>query len=104
MNTVKTQVKKGYLIKMSVGFEIQIEEDELNKAILAINTGKPMRFKRGIIRGDLIAGIIEDGERVVVEKLDPDTGERHAEMKPLGDVFKGVEFKQLKPDDKKLLE
>ena len=90
---IQAQVKRGYLLKMSVGkFEIQIDEDELPKVIEAMKMGAIIKLRRGIIRSDLIAGIIEDRERIVViEKLNPDMT-RRSEVRLLKDIFKDTKL------------
>jgi len=101
---VKETIKRGYIVRTSTGWEIKIDEEELPKILSGARSGEFVVLKQGMVRGDLIAGIVPDEDRIIIEKLDPETGQRTAEMRPLLDVFKGAEFKQLKSSDKKLLE
>lgn len=83
-------MNKAYLIKMSVGFSVPIDEDELRKVMTAIEQESVVKLRQGIVRGNLIAGIIEDKERVVVEKIfNSETGEyRLGKPRLLKDIFK----------------
>jgi len=91
---------KGYLLKMSVGFDVRIEENELSQALEIWGKEKVGKFKQGFVMGKFIAGIIEDKDREIVKDFDPKTGQRIEGMRPLRDVFKGVEFKQLNNQNK----
>lgn len=63
MKEEKPKIKKCFIVKASIGFDIQIDEEELPKAMEIWGTGKIGQFKQGFLRGDLIAGIIEDKKR-----------------------------------------
>ena len=91
---INIQTQKGYLVKMSVGFEIQADEDELAGLIEAIKKGGMIKLKRGIIKADFVAGIIEDKERVMSVERISDGGTRTSETKLLADIFKGTNFNQ----------
>lgn len=95
--TVKATVKRGYLVKMSVGFDLRIDADELPMIVTIWKSGDIGKFRQGIIKGSYIAGVIEDRERIVVEHdFNPGTGERYERVRLLADVFKGAEFKEKK--------
>jgi len=86
------QTSKGYLVKMSIGFDIRIEEDELDMALSIWGKEKVGKFKQGFIKGNFIAGIIEDKDREVVRDFNPETGTRYSGIRPLRDVFKDTKF------------
>ncbi len=81
---------KAYLIKTSIGTEIAIDEEELQKALEVWKTGKIGQFKQGFIRGDLIAVIVQDRERVVQEKEWDGKDYRWGKPQLLKDVFKNL--------------
>jgi len=86
---------RGFIIKMSVGFDVKIDQDELQKALDGVQRPSPalLRFKQGLTRSDLIAGIIEDKSRIVMrEKFDIKTGKGYSEFIPLTDIFSGVKY------------
>lgn len=97
------QTFKGYLIKTSIGTDLRIEENEIGKALKIWGKDEVGHFKQGFLLGRFIALIVEDKDREIVKDFDPKTGQRIDGMRPLRDIFKGVEFKQL-TDPKKLLE
>jgi hypothetical protein len=92
--------KGGYIVKLSVGFDLRIEESELSRAMGIWRSGDIGKFKQGMIMGKFIAGIIEDKDREVVRDFDPGTGKRFEGMRPLRDVFGDVKL----IGDKKLLD
>lgn len=106
--TKHIKLKRGFIVKLTVRHDIQIEEDELEKAMEIWATGKIGIFRQGAIRGDLIACIVPDKERIV----NTDFGgynkkgdyEPRWEFRPLADIFKDVEsIKKLPINKQKLL-
>jgi len=91
---VEAKVKRGYLLKTSVGFDIQIDADEIPKALQAHKSEKLAKFKRGFVSGRFIAGIVEDRERIVVEERFKN-GKRYEEVRLLKDIFQGMELEKL---------
>ena len=96
----KETITKQFLVKMSIGFDLIIEESELPKAVVIWKSGDVGIFKQGMIKGSFIAGIVEYKDRVIIVKID-DYGHQTRETKQLTNVFKGLDLKQL--TDKKLL-
>ena len=83
---------KGYLIKMSVGkWEVPIDESELPKVLNAIENTLVVKVKSGIIRGNLIAGILPDlGRKMTIERFKE--GKKYNEFIPLKDMFSGLKL------------
>lgn len=90
-----------YLVKMSVGFEVRIQENELKKATEIWQSGAIGVFKQGIIAGKFIAGIVEDKDREIVRDIETKDGRRFNGIRPLMDVFDPILLKRVM--EKKLL-
>lgn len=102
-NNVKAKIKRGYILEMSAGSNIQIDEDELPLAMAGMERPKSnptfLQFKKGMKRSDLIAGIVQDKDRVVVEERFQD-GKRYNEVRLLSDIFKGMDIEKLTQGNK----
>ena len=55
---------KAYKIILSSGGEIRIDQDELNSAMVAVNTGSMGKMRQGIFNPSFLVAIILDEERV----------------------------------------
>lgn len=79
--------KTQYLVKMSVGFDVPIESDELEKVLKGVDTGAMVRLRSGMIRGDLVAGIVDYKEKSITSHFDERTGTTKKELEPISDIF-----------------
>ena len=55
---------RAFKVIMSSGNPIKIDEEELEKVKLGINTGKPVIVKQGLINPNFLVEIVSDEERV----------------------------------------
>jgi hypothetical protein len=100
---IQETIKKQYIVKLSIGTEIKIEEDELKLVLEAMASPQriAIKLRQGIIINQFIGAIIPDKDRVIIQKMGTD-GKRTEKLLPLSDVFAGNDFiKQL--GEKKLL-
>ena len=101
----KVILKKGFIIKTTIGETIPIDADEVEKAERAYLAGKEVMvtFRQGKVRGDLIGVIKQDEDRVAIENFDGRTGKTTAgELKPLSDIFKDLNLLSSGPKPKQL--
>lgn len=79
----------GYKVVMSRGDDVQIDTDELDNVILAIQKGTPVRVRRGIFNPSFYVSIVKDEKRVIdfLEETKYDKERRNEGMKPLKDIF-----------------
>ena len=85
-------MKRAYIIKTSIGQDVQIDEEELPKALKTWADGNIEQFRQGFVRGDLIGLVVVDSARMktVESVFNHKTGQREGgELKPLPDIFKG---------------
>jgi len=95
MPTEEIKIKKCYIVKLSIGFDVQIDASELSKVLMAWKNGSIEQLKQGFIRGDLIGAIIADTERTsqITDNFDSRTGKKIAgELRPLKDIFKDIKL------------
>ena len=100
---IQETIKKQYIVKLSIGLDVKIEEDELKLVLEAMSSPQRMaiKLKQGIIINQFIGAITPDKDIVIVKEMDSD-GKRTEKLLPLADVFAGNDLvKQL--TEKKLL-
>lgn len=78
----KEILTKAYLVQISGGTSIQIDEDELPKVIYAIQNGKVAMVKQGVINPSYVTCVVEDKKRV--ELWLEDTKYRASERNTIG--------------------
>ena len=100
---------KAYTILMSVGDPIQLDHDELPKVLTAIQKKQPCLVRQGLFNPSFYVTIREDGKRLSefrdkvsdIEKqndfdreyCDGKEQKPLPKMKPLADIFDGVQLK-----------
>jgi hypothetical protein len=81
---------RGFILKM-IGFELQIDEDEIPVVLDGVQRGVVKILKRGIMNPSSFAGIIDDPKREKDREVDA-VGVYTGKMtvKPLTDLFPKV--------------
>lgn len=91
MSEPKVTVKKvmAYKVVMSRGDDVQIDQDEIDNVVLAIQKGTPVRVRRGIFNPSFYVSIVKDEKRVVdfMEDTKYDDRRRARGLEPLKDIF-----------------
>lgn len=88
-----------YKILLSNDVEIKIDEDELNAAMMAVNTGSIGKMRQGIFNPSFLVAIVLDQDRIkeYYDKNPSYNFGEQIEVKPiknLPDIFSGL--KQIK--------
>lgn len=91
MNTVRRT--KAYLVQMSRGEPVQIDQEELPKVIASMQSGKPCVLKCGIVNPSYITSVVPDGKRMeaFVHDCRYDSELRTYGMKPLAELISRYE-------------
>jgi len=91
--TVKVVRTKAYLVQVSRGNPIQIDEDELPKILAAMQSGSPAILKQGIVNPSYITSVVPDKERISLwlEDTKYDGSKRALGIKPLAELIDRTE-------------
>lgn len=88
-NTKTIRRTKAYLVQMSKGDPVQIDQEELPKVITSMQSGKPCILKRGIVNPSYVTSVVPDRDRISLwlEETKYDTTKRTLGMKPLAELI-----------------
>ncbi len=86
---------KKYIVQLTNKAEIPIDEDEVDKVVGGIQTGKVVRVRQGIFNPSFFVAMIRDAKRE--QRYFDDNQYRglnqakeERELKPLPDIFSGI--------------
>lgn len=105
-NTVKMVRTKCYLVNLSRGDAIKIDQEELGKVLAALQSGTPAVVKQGIINPSYVVSVTGDKDRLerFYEDTKYDAGKRAGGLKPLAELIDRAEvLKSLPPAQRKML-
>ena len=90
MNDTQTiRRTKAYLVQVSKGDPVQIDQEELPKVIAAMQSGKPCILKCGIVNPSYVTSVVPDNNRMRewVHDSRMDERLRSGGMKPLAELI-----------------
>jgi hypothetical protein len=61
---VEERRTKAYLVQLSKGDPVKIDEDELPKVLQAIQSGNPAIVRQGIVNPSYITSVVPDKDRI----------------------------------------
>lgn len=87
--TIQIKRTKAYLVQVSRGDAVQIDQEELPKVVAAMQSGAPCVLKRGIINPSYVTSVVPDRERIEAWLHDSryDNKLREGGMKPLAELI-----------------
>lgn len=101
---------KAYIVELSTGGKIQIDEDEVAKVVQGMQSGSVIVVRQGIINPSFVGGITPDKDRIKAWLDECRYGHGQGDqirargLLPLGDIFKETPLrKTLESGNKKML-
>lgn len=94
----KKGIRKAFRVMLTTSNSIQIDPEEVNKIVMAIQRGSGVQLKQGFIANtNTISNIVEDVERkkAFFEDTKYDEEKRAEGMKPLRNIFEDVSIPAL---------
>lgn len=104
---MKIKRTKAYLIQLSRGESVPMDQDELDKVVEAMGTGKVAILRQGIVNPSYITSIVPDSERIeaFMDDTKYDGERRNGGLLPLKNIFEGTQVgKMIVERDQKLLD
>lgn len=99
---MKETPKKGFLVIMSRGKDIQIEDYEVKKVVAGIGTGGVVAVKQGFINPSFFVDIVVDKARMAEHADDNRHETKKIPLEPLKNVFDGVKLRLQEGDKPQL--